>query len=138
MPIVFVLLGLLGYMGCIALLKKPIGLDEVRWLASRESLRVSSGNRMHCEIHGYLLYCEYSHVPGEEDRLLFKIAVRKGALTAAFEDGELLWWSDGRATYTPDGDTDPYHQNATWLWESVLGTIQNIVATNTRLGARTI
>jgi hypothetical protein len=134
----FVLLGLLGYLGCIALLKKPIGLNEVRQLVSRENFDVSSGNRMHCKIHGYLLYCEYSHVPGEEDRLLFQIAYRKGALMAAFEGDRLLWWSNGKVTYKPDDDIDPCHQNAVWFRESILGTIQNIVATKAGLGARTI
>jgi hypothetical protein len=138
MPIVFMLLGLLGYMICIALLKKPISLTEVRQLASRENLEVSSGNRMRCEIYGYSLHCGYSHITGEEDRHLFRTAFRKGVLMAAFKDGKLLWWSDGKTTYKPGDDIDPCHQNAVWLLESILGTIQNIVATKAGLGAQVV
>jgi len=134
MFIAVVFLGLLGYLGCVALFKKPISLSEVRALASKEDLEISSGNTMHCELYGPLLHCEYSHVPGEEDRLLFSIAIRKGELTAAFKDGELLRWSDGKKTYKPDDDADPCHKNAPWLWESLLGTIQNVVIT---MGAQT-
>ncbi len=141
MPIVFMLLGLLGYLILIACLKKPICLDEVRLLVPREKMEVSSGNRTHCEIYGYLLHCEYSYIPKEGDHLRFDIAYRKGALTAAFQNGKLLWWKDEEATYKPDDDQDPGHKNARWHWENILGMIQNVVATakpKDKVGAQTV
>ena len=117
---------------------KPISLDEVRYLASREDMVVSNGNSMHCKIHGRHLYCEYTRISGEADSLLFEINFRKGKITAVFQDGRLLRWSDGNGTYRVGDFLEPCNYQEIWIWESILGAIQNVVAIQKKLGAQII
>ena len=126
---------LLALMALAARKKHPVSLDDVRFLATRENLELFAGDAMHCRIKGRALYCEYTHVPAERDRLLVEVDFRKGKLLATFEYGRLLQWSDEKgivheAEHCRSGDA--------WLWESILGTVQNVVAVQERQGAQKI
>jgi len=127
---------------CIGTLKwisrKPIELEEVRYLASRENLEVSMGASMHQMMYGHFLRCEYIHVPGEYDRLICSITYQRGRLMASFKDGRLIRWSDGLMVHEASDVDQSNYEGEAWMWKSILGTVEYAIAIEAGRGAQMV
>lgn len=101
--------------------------EKIREILTRTELQTNGAGAFFNREIG----CDRSFTP-EGQKLSFRATGFRGKLTAEFDpDGRLLRWNNGSKKYPRElNHLRKTYFHDVWLWESILGTIQNIEPLN--------